>query len=327
MDDIKVEKRGSSRSKSQKQLAMLVISAMMLALAVAVEFISKSIPFFKWPMGGSISIVMIPLILVGLYCGPFYGFFISIAYAVINFFIDGVTSWTPNMTAVLLSLLLDYVIGFGACGLSSLFRKQFFEKKVWAPFVSIILCGIIRLIASFFSGMIVFTNAFDYESTSGLAMDFTWGGFTYSLGYNAGYMVPSIILCILLMVALLKPLYTTFNTNIVRPLINDVNTNSSFDITKSKYIAPINVGVSYIFAILSCIPNIKMYYLGYFGILVSLGIIGYEIYNLIKASKEKNNDNIKLNIIYLVLSSVALIISIVGVISLFTYGASLYNAE
>lgn len=324
MNEAKVETRGSSRINSQKQISKLVISSMMLALAVAVEFISKSIPFFKWPMGGSISIVMIPLILVGLYCGPFYGFFIGIAYSVINFFIDGVTSWTPNMQAVLLSLLLDYVIGFGACGLSSIFRKQFFEKKAWAPIVAILLCGITRLIASFFSGMIVFTQAFDYESTSGLSMDFSWAGFTYSLSYNAGYMIPSIILCILLMFALLKPLYITFNTNIIKPLTKEVSSTSSFDITKSKLLTPINLAITYVFAILSVIPNIKMYYLGYFGILISLCLIAYEVYSIIKNKKE-NKKIESIRILYLTLSIVGLALSILGTVSFCTFGASFYS--
>ncbi len=326
MDEANVETKGSSRINTQKQISKLVISSMMLALAVAVEYISKCIPFFKWPMGGSISIVMIPLILVGLYCGPFYGFFISIAYSVINFFIDGVTGWTPNMQAVLLSLLLDYIIGFGACGLSSIFRKQFFEKKAWAPIVAILICGFTRLLASFLSGMIVFTQAFDYESKSGLAMDFTWGGFTYSLSYNAGYMIPSIVLCIALMFALLKPLYTTFNTNIIRPLAKEVNTTPSFDITTSKFIVPINLVIAYGFGILSTIPLLKMYYLGYFGIIISLSLSIYEFCAMLKDKKNEQPFDIYKSL-YLTLAVFGLALSIFGVVSLWTYGYTAYNVK
>ncbi len=330
----------SSRQNSQGAISKIVIASMMLALAVVLEFVTRSIPFFKsaWLMGGSISITMVPLILTALYCGPIYGTVISITYAVINFFIDGVTSWTPNVLAVCLSLLLDYVIGFGCCGLAAIFRKPFFEKKPWAPLAAVVLCGAIRLFTSFLSGIIVFTQAFDYDSTSGLSTAFTPEGCIYSITYNAGYMIPSIILCAVLFIVLLNTLYNTFNMTIVRPLVpnslkKDVNQYEGDELDK-KYIShetvhasikrwmPVYLIIDYGFGILSMIPQLKMYYLAYFGLVLSILLI---LHFLFRICISKDFD--KFNFYYIALLAIGLGLSICGICSFFTYGSNFYSTE
>lgn len=320
-------KKVSSRVKSQKSIAQIVISAMMLALAVAMEGISKCIPFFSWPLGGSVSITMVPLILVGLYCGPIYGTVISVLFGFFNFLFDGVISWTSNVIAVLLSLLLDYVIGFGCCGLSSIFRKKFFEKDKLACLYAVLLCGSVRLLSSFFSGMIVFTTAFDYSSTSGLAMDFTWGGFTYSLGYNAGYMLPSIALDILVFFVLLKPLFISQNNTVIRNLapknLNDGH--SSHPLPTFQQLMPIYLVLEFGFAVVSMIPGIFVSYFGYFGIALGVGLSCFEIVRLVKGKENLSQKEKTLSIIYLVIALVGLSLCIVGCISPVTYGSQAYT--
>lgn len=314
----------SSRSFSKKSLADIVISAMMLALALAIKGISQLIPFSNLPYGGSITIILVPLCLVGLLCGPVWGIIVPVLFSVFNFLWDGVSSWTANTSAVILTLFLDYIVAFGFCGISSLFRKPFFEKKAYAPLLAVLLSGILRLVSHFFSGVIVWNNIWDYEGP--IVMDWSKAGITYSLVYNTSYMIPTIILSLLVMAYLLKPMYTLFSM----PLMQSLKPKSleTTDVKEDKL--PSYRLLSFIFAflflagtVLSLIPQLKMNYLGYFVAPLSLASTVYEIVRLIRNRKEKIEIY---DILMIIVFMMILALSILGILSRYTYGASFYSA-
>lgn len=314
----------SSRSFSKKSLADIVISAMMLALALAIKGISQLIPFSNLPYGGSITIILVPLCLVGLLCGPVWGIIVPVLFSVFNFLWDGVSSWTANTSAVILTLFLDYIVAFGFCGISSLFRKPFFEKKAYAPLLAVLLSGILRLVSHFFSGVIVWNNIWDYEGP--IVMDWSKAGITYSLVYNTSYMIPTIILSLLVMAYLLKPMYTLFSM----PLMQSLKPKSleTTDVKEDKL--PSYRLLSFIFAflflagtVLSLIPQLKMNYLGYFVAPLSLASTVYEIVRLIRNRKEKIEIY---DILMVIVFMMILALSILGILSRYTYGASFYSA-
>ncbi len=314
----------SSRSFSKKSLADIVISAMMLALALAIKGISQLIPFSNLPYGGSITIILVPLCLVGLLCGPVWGIIVPVLFSVFNFLWDGVSSWTANTSAVILTLFLDYIVAFGFCGISSFFRKPFFEKKAYAPLLAVLLSGILRLVSHFFSGVIVWNNIWDYEGP--IVMDWSKAGITYSLVYNTSYMIPTIILSLLVMAYLLKPMYTLFSM----PLMQSLKPKSleTTDVKEDKL--PSYRLLSFIFAflflagtVLSLIPQLKMNYLGYFVAPLSLASTVYEIVRLIRNRKEKIEIY---DILMIIVFMMILALSILGILSRYTYGASFYSA-
>lgn len=314
----------SSRSFSKKSLADIVISAMMLALALAIKGISQLIPFSNLPYGGSITIILVPLCLVGLLCGPVWGIVVPVLFSVFNFLWDGVSSWTANTSAVILTLFLDYIVAFGFCGISSLFRKPFFEKKAYAPLLAVLLSGILRLISHFFSGVIVWNNIWDYEGP--IVMDWSKAGITYSLVYNTSYMIPTIILSLLVMAYLLKPMYSLFSM----PLMQSLKPKSVISSDENDDKLPSYRLLSFIFAflflagsILALIPQLKMNYLGYFVAPLSLASFVYEIVHMIRHRKEK----IELyDILMIIVFFILLALAIVGILSRYTYGASFYAA-
>ena len=314
----------SSRSFSKKSLADIVISAMMLALALAIKGISQLIPFSNLPYGGSITIILVPLCLVGLLCGPVWGIVVPVLFSVFNFLWDGVSSWTANTSAVILTLFLDYIVAFGFCGISSLFRKPFFEKKAYAPLLAVLLSGILRLISHFFSGVIVWNNIWDYEGP--IVMDWSKGGISYSLVYNTSYMIPTIILSLLVMAYLLKPMYSLFSM----PLMQSLKPKSVISSDENDDKLPSFRLLSFIFAflflagsILALIPQLKMNYLGYFVAPLSLTSFVYEIVHMIRHRKEK----IELyDILMIIVFFILLALAIVGILSRYTYGASFYAA-
>ncbi len=315
----------TSRSFSKKSLADIVISAMMLALALAIKGVSQLIPFSNLPYGGSITIILVPLCLVGLLCGPVWGIVVPVLFSVFNFLWDGVSSWTANTSAVILTLFLDYIVAFGLCGVSSFFRKPFFEKKAYAPLLAVLLAGILRLISHFFSGVIVWNNIWDYEGP--IVMDWSKGGITYSLVYNTSYMIPTIILSLLVMAYLLKPMYTLFSM----PLFQSLKPKSVKEVSEDNDNLPSYRILSYIFAglflvgdILSLIPQLKMNYLGYFVAPLALFSLVYEIIHMVK----KGKDGIAwTDIMMIVIFTILLGLGILGILSRYTYGNAFYVTE
>lgn len=315
----------SQRFKLKRQLSSLVISAMMLALTVAIKFIVELIPFLNFPMGGQISIVMVPLIITALYCGCGWGFFDAIAYSLINFFIDGVISWTSNSLAIFLTLLFDYFIPYGCIGFVGLFKKFFYQKKIWVPAVATISVSVVRLISHFFSGVIVWNQIWD--GSGDMILDFTLGGVIYSLSYNAGYMIPTAVICTLVMMMLLKPMYIVMDLNVVQAIKpNNLNSESKFKLPKMLDLIPYYELVIYIIAILSLIPQIKCCGIGYVSLISELLLIAYQIYDLIKCVKQ-TKEKMMLRIIYLSISVIGVVLSIVGITSMYSYGKEIYASK
>ena len=320
-------KTASNRSKSHRAVTMIIVSAMMLALALVLEGVSKLIPFLKWPNGGSISVTMVPLVLAGMYCGPLYGTFVGVAFGVINFFMDGVIGWTPNVTAVLLSLLLDYIVGFGACGLGGLFRRPFYKKEVWAPFAALALACVVRFASSFISGVVVFTSSFDYDATSGLFTDFSPAGLLYSFTYNIGYILPSMVMGFFVLAVLAKPLFIAMDYPIFASFKKEYagDATSGFVLPAFEKLMPLYLSIEYLFGILASIPSLKLSFLGYFGLVLGVALVAFEVVNIVKAKKNTDGDkNLMLSFIYLGLAFLGLGLSLAGVLSPATYGNGIY---
>ena len=324
MDSSTTVKRGTSK----KNIASLVISAMMLALCLVMKFVTELIPFFNLPYGGSISLILIPLVLTALYCGPIWGGFVGVAYGLINFLIDGVVSWTPNSLAVALTFFLDYFIAFGVAFVAGFFRKAFFEKKIWVAPACITLVGVLRLISHFFSGVIVWTTAFNNNNEGPLVPDFSIGAVSYSLTYNLSYILPSIILSVIVIFLILNALYATFKMPVVVALIPESVKNEEKQPSKLpafNVLAPYYLILVLAISILSCIPQLKVCGLGYFTLVASLGFIAYEIYSLVKVLKSEHTMKDLLPIIISIsLAVVVLALSILGICSMYTYGSSFY---
>lgn len=310
----------SKRSVSKKAISQIVITAMMLAIALCLKGLSELISFFNWPFGGSISLVMVPLVLCSLLCGPLYGTIAGMTFGLFDFLIDGVISWTPNTLAVVLSLVLDYLIGFGACGLAGLFKKPFFEKKTWAPLVSMLTCGVVRFISSFISGVVVFTSAFDYSSTSGLSVDFSAAGITYSLTYNLGYMLPTIILSLLVFVLLMRAIYIVLDYPYVKVLAPcNLEVSEEKEVTLKELI-PLCSIILIVLSIVGAIPSFKIFYVGIISLVIIALVLTYSIYLFVNKKIE-----LKQFMIYLSLIVVCISVSILSIVSRYSYGVSLYQ--
>lgn len=197
------EKVVSSRRHSDRSVASISLSAILLAMAVALAAVSKFIPFFHFANGGSISLSMVPLTLNALILGPVWGTVGGIAFGVIDMLFDG--GWVFNWV----SIVLDYIVAFGLAGVAGIFRKYYFRNKTCSLVAGLLSFGILRLFVHFLSGC---TVMWDSEGLSYFQPTFDSKTMIYSISYNAGYMIPSLILSVILLLALAKPLFS-FNGN------------------------------------------------------------------------------------------------------------------
>ena len=196
----------------RKSTKRLTESAMLLALAIVLELVSKLfIP--EMPFGGQVTLVsMLPVVLVSYRYGLKWGFLTSFAYALIEMVLGAKTigaAFMPGyfgdgtMVAKALAMcLLDYVLAFTVLGLGGLFRNKIKNHGVSLMCGSLVALAA-RYVCHILSGYILFSGYAEWFFTQeGFP---AWGahlvetlapgvlGFVYSLVYNGMYMVPEII--------------------------------------------------------------------------------------------------------------------------------------
>lgn len=191
----------------------LTESAMLLAVAIVLELVSKMfIPEF--PFGGQLTLVsMLPVVLISYRHGVKWGLISAFAYALLEMAIGTKTvmaAFQPGyfgdgvlIANALIMCILDYVVAFTALGLGGLFRSKIQNSGVALMTGSLVALGA-RYAAHIASGYILFAGYAEWFFTQdGFP---SWGaslvetlspellGFVYSVVYNGMYMIPEMIL-------------------------------------------------------------------------------------------------------------------------------------
>lgn len=171
-----------------KQMLFLIEVAIFTALAMILDIV----PFLKfkiWPAGGSISFAMIPIFIVafrwgikgGLLSGLLWGILQAIYGGYIIHFWQGV---------------IDYGVAFTVLGFAGLFattvkqavKNDELKKSFTYIMFGVLLGSALRFVAHFAAGVIFFADSAPEGQPAWL----------YSIIYNSSYMVPSFILCTVL---------------------------------------------------------------------------------------------------------------------------------
>ena len=171
-----------------KQLYRICESAVLIALSVALSFVKIEIGAF----GGSIDFVMIPLFIIAFRNGVSYGVASGLVFGFIKCLIGGGIGWGIP------SVLLDYVLAYGAVGIAGLFKNKF-----WAVELSTFLGCLARFAIHFISGVTIYmiTVPTTIEGIGTFAKTVI-----YSIVYNAVYMLPNTVIAIVVMALLRYPL-------------------------------------------------------------------------------------------------------------------------
>ena len=168
-------KDSSDKNPTMKlTIKQLSFCAMCLALATVLS----EIKIFDMPTGGSITLLsMFVIALPGILFGLVPGIVTAVAYGILQLIIDPYVLYP-------MQLVVDYILAFGALGLSGLF----YGKK-GAVIKGYIAAVIGRYIFSVISGWIFF-GAYAWEG---------WNPLPYSLAYNAAYIFAEAALTVIIL--------------------------------------------------------------------------------------------------------------------------------
>lgn len=158
----------SAKPTAKSATKQLVFSGAALALAMVT---SEFIPTISLPFGGSITLFsMLFVVLIGYWYGAKAGLLTGFAYGLLQFVID------PKFYSPI-QLVVDYPLAFGALGLSGFFSES--KHGLLKGYIAGVLG---RYVFVFLSGAVFFASYAPNQTPIGII--------TYSLGYNASYILP-----------------------------------------------------------------------------------------------------------------------------------------
>ncbi len=167
-----------------KKIKMLCEAAVLLALAQILGWLR----LYEFPNGGSIDAAMLPIILFSVRYGLGWGSLVGFAHGALQYFLgNGIAiDWT--------SMVADYLIAYTVLGLGAGVFHGRKNGMVWGT----LLGGFLRFLAHYLVGVFVWGKWMP-DTYFGMTMTNEW---FYSLLYNAPYMVPCILICLVLTVLL-----------------------------------------------------------------------------------------------------------------------------
>ncbi|MBR0231877.1 MAG: energy-coupled thiamine transporter ThiT [Clostridia bacterium] len=173
------EKRSDTRG-TRKFLGALTEAAVLVALALALSFFKLKIG----GLGGSIDLVMVPLIVLAYRRGAKWAVPAGAVFGLVKCIIGGGIGYG------FASVMLDYVIAYAAVGVAG-----FFNRMKHGLVIGTVVGSLARFIVHFISGVTIYKLA-TAEEFWGMTFQPS-AAVGYSLLYNASYMVPNMIVAII----------------------------------------------------------------------------------------------------------------------------------
>jgi thiamine transporter len=169
---------GKNKKSSPKKLAFS-------GVAIAIATLLSMVEIIHMPMGGSVTLFsMLFIVLIGWFYGLGSGLACAIAYGLLQLLIDPYILSLPQ-------LLTDYILAFGALGLSGIFA----DKK--HGLVKGYITGVLgRLFFSFLSGVIFF-GTYAPKSVKFFGGKLPLNPYSYSFLYNGAYLFTEAALTII----------------------------------------------------------------------------------------------------------------------------------
>ncbi|WP_019240345.1 MULTISPECIES: energy-coupled thiamine transporter ThiT [Bacillus] len=189
-----------------KKTLFLVEIAVFAALALLLDMVSNFVFSRIWPQGGSVSIAMVPVFLMAFRWGLKGG--------LLTGFLLGLLQVALGMTYIIHPLqgFIDYFLAFTVVGLAGIFAKGVTEgfanghrgKAITNIILGVFVGSFLRFLCHFATGIIYFSSS----DLKGFSIA------TFSAVYNGTYMLPSFILCSVVVVTL----YTTASRVLVKKM-------------------------------------------------------------------------------------------------------------
>lgn len=191
----------------------LTESAMLIALAVVLEILGKTV-IPPMPFGGQLTIVsMLPIVLISYRHGVKWGLISGFGYALVQMalgadtvaaaFQPGYFGDSAMVVNALIMCVLDYVLAYTLLGLGGIFRGKLKSHSMALMWGSVVALSA-RYLAHILSGYILFSGWAEWFFTqegfpawgAGLVASLSPAmlGLVYSIVYNGLYMIPEMIL-------------------------------------------------------------------------------------------------------------------------------------
>ncbi|NQP36540.1 energy-coupled thiamine transporter ThiT [Streptococcus suis] len=163
-----------------------------IAIFSAIALVFDKLPLFTMPQGGSVSLVMLPILLLSLRHGWLVGILSGLIVGTIQLFYGG---YFLNLFQVFLDYVLSYA-GIGFAGIAATFLHKQSKLSQASLFISLasLLGGSIRLLATYLSGIIFYADYAPADKP-------VW---IYSFTYNISYILPSTAIACILLILLYK---------------------------------------------------------------------------------------------------------------------------
>ena len=175
--------------KSRKVIYTLCEAAMMVAIALVLDYLKDVLPG-QLPSGGSVfNINILPIVFFGIRHGAGWGALTGLVFGGLTYLL-GLNSMAIDWTTIICDCCLAFsLLGFGA-GL--------FKGRKGAAYCGTLVGGTLQFLSSYFVGVFVW-GIYMPEEFLGLTMTSPW---FYSFLYNILWAVPN-ILCTTIVFALL----------------------------------------------------------------------------------------------------------------------------
>lgn len=170
--------------KENSKVLRLVESALLLAIATVLSMIK----LLDMPYGGSVTACSaLPILLIAYRYGTGWGLFTGLVYSLLQLLLGMNTlSYCTTALSVVAVIVLDYVLAFAVYGLGGIFRKEG-RSQGQALILGALLVQGVRFLCHVISGCTVW---------AGLSIP-TNAALVYSIGYNATYMLPEMLVTVL----------------------------------------------------------------------------------------------------------------------------------
>ncbi|ALS74670.1 energy-coupled thiamine transporter ThiT [Planococcus rifietoensis] len=178
-----------------KRVLLMVEIAIFAALGFVLDFIA-----FRMPQGGSVSLVMIPIVLMAFRRGIGAGVITGLLVGLLQI-VTGFISVAPlSFGFVVMQVILDYLLAYGVVGLAGMMRGRYLEavrarktgKVIAMVALGVLIGSFLRYVIHVITGILFF------------GMFAEGNVFVYSAVYNATYMIPvaivAAIVCSLLFI-------------------------------------------------------------------------------------------------------------------------------
>lgn len=178
-----------------KRVLLMVEIAIFAALGFVLDFIA-----FRMPQGGSVSLVMIPIVLMAFRRGVGAGVITGLLVGLLQI-VTGFISVAPlSFGFVVMQVILDYLLAYGVVGLAGMMRGRYLEavrarktgKVIAMVALGVLIGSFLRYVIHVITGILFF------------GMFAEGNVFVYSAVYNATYMIPvaivAAIVCSLLFI-------------------------------------------------------------------------------------------------------------------------------